>query len=408
MKNIKSLGFLVFAITLIVACSQPEKEKTFDELSVEDFTAFDAEKKKTKLLEFKNEFKTLELKLKQFEKAILKEDPSYTGKKEKKAKLITTTPVRVKDHRTFFEVTGATESIDDITLSAEIGGRIIQLGLKENQYVNSGDLILQIDNEAEKKQLNQLYTQLDLAQTILQKRENLWAQNIGSEIELIQARTNVKSLQNNIDAMNAGFDKFTQYSPISGFVEMQMVHQGEFVAPGSPIAKVVNFSRLKIKAEVNEKYLSKIKRGDLAKISIPTSNFSRVVPINEIGTRINPANNAFRVEFEFDNYDLSIKPDAMVYVELQDEFIPRAVIIPTNLIQEDIEGNFVYVAKTIDGSLRAVRKNIELDKILEEEAIVKKGLRGNELLIEKGFNDVVEDQLVTKNAKKKIKNFVNN
>lgn len=383
----KQLSIIILGSIFWMACSAPEPT-TLDEFTMEYFESLDIKEQKAKLLDFKNDIKSGELKIQQFEKVIAKVDPNFTGKREVKPKLVSAIPVEKKDFETFTEVTGNVTSIDDIRLSAETAGQIIDLYIREGQYVKTGDLMLKVDDNIIQKNIAELSTQLELARTVYQKRKNLWDQNIGSEIEFIQSRTNVEALEKQIETVNASIAKYTQYATASGMIENLYVNKGEMVSPGSPIADVINLSKVKVEAELTETYLSKVKEGDYVTISVPTSNYERRSRILDISTRINPGSRTFKIEMDVSNPSGKLKPNSLAYVKLRDFFVKDAVVVPTNLIQYELDETYVYIME----DMIAKKVLVETGESFETETIITSGLQGNETLVNKGYNDVVDGQ----------------
>jgi len=384
---IKQLCIIILVALFWMACSPPEPT-TLEEFTTEYFQTLPIEDQKAKLLDFKNEIKSGELKIQQYEKIIVKADPNFTGKREIKPKLVSALPVEIKDFETFIEVTGNVTSIDDIRLSAEASGQITELYIKEGQYVKVGDIILKVDDNVIQKNIAELSTQLELARTVYQKRKNLWDQNIGSEIEFIQSRTNVEALENQIETINANRAKYTQFATAAGLVENLYVNKGEIVSPGSPVADVINLSKVKVEAELTETYLGKVKEGDYVTISVPTSNYEKSSRILEISTRINPGSRTFKIEMDVSNPSGKLKPNSLAYIKLRDYFEKDAIIVPTNLIQYELDETFVYIMD----NLSAKKVLVETGETFETETIITNGLSGNEILINKGYNDVVDGQ----------------
>jgi len=384
---IKQLSIIILGSIFWMACSQPEPT-TLDEFTIEYFKSLDIKDQKAKLLDFKNDIKSGELKIQQFEKVVAKVDPNFSGKREVKPKLVSAIAVEKKDFETFTEVTGNVTSIDDIRLSAETAGQIIDLYIKEGQYVNTGDLMLKVDDNIIQKNIAELNTQLELARTVYQKRKNLWDQNIGSEIEFIQSRTNVEALEKQIETVNASIAKYTQYATASGMIENLYVNKGEMVSPGSPIADVINLSKVKVEAELTETYLSKVKEGDYVTISVPTSNYERRSRILDISTRINPGSRTFKIEMDVSNPSGKLKPNSLAYVKLRDYYQKDAVVVPTNLIQYEMEETYVFIME----DMTAKKILVETGESFETETIITNGLQGNETLVNKGYNDVVDGQ----------------
>jgi len=405
MKNIYKITTIVFCYCLFIACGgNGEEEVSLMDKPIGEImnmTSADLEKmmegmsvdeKKKLVQDFKSILKPTELKINQIEKVVKKDDPNYTGKKEKKSKLVSLTNASVKDVETFVEVTGIVQSKDDTKVMAETTGRITSLGLKEDRYLKKGDFVMSVDDETIRRGIAEQETQLALARTVLEKRDRLWAQGIGTEIELIQARTNVEALTKSIATTQSSLDKFNQSATVSGIIEDVYVNEGEMVMAGSPLAAIMDLSVVTVQAELVESYLSKIKRGDPAVIEFPALDLERRAKISDIGSRIDAGSRSFNIEMDIVNKGYKLKPNVLANVKLRENFIEDAVVIPTNLVQEDFGGEFVFIAEQVDGKFAAKKVSIETSEVLETETVIKSGLTGDEVLIDKGFRDVVEGQ----------------
>jgi len=412
--NIYKATVIALSLWLFVACGGGEEvkqsllDKPFNE--VINMSSTDLEKatenlsldeKKNLIAAFKSSLKPTELKINQIEKAVKVEDPNFTGKKKKKSKLVSFATVEVKDIETFTEIPGTVQTKDntDTRVMAETTGRITKLGLYEDRYLKKGDFVMSIDDETVRLGIAEQETQLKLAQTVLEKRERLWEQKIGTEIELIQARTNVEALQKSIATTKSSLDKFTQNATVNGTIDQVFVSEGEMVMAGTPIAAIINLGTVTVEAELNESYLGKVKRGDRVMIEFPSLEMERQSKITDIGSRLDAGSRTFTIEMDIANKGYTLKPNIFATVKLRDQYVPEAVVVPTQLVQEDFEGSYIYVAAEVEGERVAQKVRIETGAMLENEAIVTSGLNGSEILIEKGYRDVVEGQPVEVSGK---------
>ena len=79
-----------------------------------------------------------------------------------------------------------------------MGGLVKAVYVKQGQQVNKGQLLMKLDDAVTGQQIDQLKVQLNLAQTMYERRKNLWDKQIGTEMELLQAKANVDNLQKQI------------------------------------------------------------------------------------------------------------------------------------------------------------------------------------------------------------------
>ena len=150
-----------------------------------------------------------------------------------------------------------------------MGGRIISIPVKEGQPVRRGQLLAKVDASQLEKSMAELETAYGLAQDVFQRQKRLWDQNIGSEIQYLEAKNQVERLEKSMESLKNQMSKTSIYSPINGVVETIMNEEGELASPGFPVMQVVDTRRLKVVADLPENYLTAVKRGEKVVIEIP-------------------------------------------------------------------------------------------------------------------------------------------
>ncbi len=385
MINIKSLSFgiLCLSIILLIGCGQKGQETE------------SLEGKKTVLLEKKKALGQLKADIIKLENEIKNLDPAYEGSSTRQnMSVVTIMPVKKQNFEKFVNVQGVVESKGDFNISAEMGGTIRRLNIKEGDMVRRGQVIASLDTEILDKNVQELELQLNLAKDVFQRREKLWNQKIGSEIEFVQAKNNVESLEKKIATLQSQKGKYTVYSPANGVVDMVISKQGELAAPGMPIAKIIDVTNVQIVADVSENYLNVVKKGDQVLIDIPSLGEQRPAKITSISPTINSINRTFKIEMAANNKDRKLKPNLMVTVKLSESAEENSIVIPTNLVQQDIEGDYVFVADKKGEDNISKKVYIELGDNANGQSVVKEGLNGGEQLIVEGYKMVKEGQVI--------------
>ncbi len=380
MKNILYL-FASLLLLSVLACG--------GNTSTDDATPTTAKAARVLLSKKRQEFKKIKAELAELEALIGKLDPNSVKEKEI---VVKTTLVKTKDFSHYVEVQGSIMPVNDPAYaSSETGGRIVQLLVKESQYVKQGDLIAKVNLESISKSIAQLDKSLELAKDIYKRQENLWKQSIGSEIQYLQAKNQVESLEKNKESLQFELSKANVYAPASGYVDDILVKEGEMSGPGSPIVQILNTNNLKVVAAVPEIYLGNIKRGEQVKVGFPALQKEQDVRISTIGRVINPMNRTFEVEAVVNTMNGLLKPNLLSTMFVKDYTIKDAIVIPDELIQQDVSGNtFVMVAQ----NNRASKKVVTLGKTYQNETVVTTGLEGDEMLITAGATSVTDGELL--------------
>ncbi|MES2647699.1 MAG: efflux RND transporter periplasmic adaptor subunit [Bacteroidota bacterium] len=398
MKTIFKSAFLLCIISIATACGAGKKEK-----------AGELGDKKAKLAKFQEEYNKLGDDIRALEADIAKLDTN--AEKNSNARLVSVKPVVVSDFSHYIDLQGHIDAENISYVSPRgMGGQVKQILIKKGQTVKKGQLLLRLDDAivrqnliAARQGLETIKTQLAFAKDIYQRRQNLWAQNIGSEVELITAKNNVQSLENQLKATQENVQVVAEqlntsnvYSDVTGFVDELNVRVGEtFTGSGAmgPQIKIVNTSTLKVVADIPENYLGSVGLGSTVIINVPDINKNYTSTISFSGASINSNTRGFTVEAKVPSDGVLI-PNMLATVRILDYSAPKAVTVPVNVVQSDENGKYVYVMATENGKQVARKKVVVLGQVYGENAEVKGGLKGGESLITEGYQSLYDGQMV--------------
>ena len=165
-----------------------------------------------------------------------------------------------------FSVQGNVETDRNALLTSEFGGRIEDVYVREGAQVAAGDPLVKVDTDVIERSMAELETQLELAEVVFERQQRLWDQEIGSEIEYLQAKTQLESLQRSMETLTEQKDMAVMRAPFPGVVDRCLAKTGEFAAPGAPLVRIVNLSDMKVRAMVSDHYAGQINKGMPAKV----------------------------------------------------------------------------------------------------------------------------------------------
>lgn len=304
-------------------------------------------------------------------------------------------PVNIKEIQPekfvhMFDVNGSVESDLQATISAETNGQIKKFHVEEGQRVSQGQLLVSLNTEVTRKSIEEIKTSLELARTTYQKQKKLWKKNIGSEMQYLQAKNRVKSLESKLETMKAQLDMAIVKAPFSGIVDDIMMKKGDLAMPGKRILKMVNLNKLKVNASVSESYLSKIEEGDTVKLEFPA--YPEIIlktPIHRIGNIIHPDNRTFEVQLKINNIEEKLKPNIVAVMHINDYTSKEAFVVPSIIIKKDMKGRFLFVSKKdAKKGLVAEKRYVETGKSYKDETEILSGLSKGEHVIVDGYNMV--------------------
>ena len=280
-----------------------------------------------------------------------------------------------------------------------MAGTLQKVYVKEGDRVSKGQLLATIDDGGLSSQLSQLKSQATLAKTTFERQERLWKQNIGSEIQYLQAKTNYESSENMVSQAQSQLAKSSIRAPFSGIIDNVIKDQGTVVLPGqgSEVFRLVNLSDMYIKVEIPETYLGSVVKGKEALVYFPVLGDSITTMIRETGNFINPSNRSFEIEIPVPNKEGKIKPNLTAKVNINDYTSEDAILIPTSIISENAEGEqYVFVAEKPNSENEAVVQRIIITtgKTQGAKIEVLSGLEDGDLIIKEGARSVKDGQKV--------------
>jgi membrane fusion protein (multidrug efflux system) len=368
-----NFSFLTLALLLLVASCGPK-----DDLTI----------KKEELAKMKSEVATLRTSIETLEKEIAVLDPEF-AKENRKSILISTLNVENRHFEHFVDVTGSVLSKKNVSISGEVLGRIQEIVATEGMKVSKGQVLAKIDAESILRNIDEVEKQLELATILFEKQDRLWKQQIGTEIQYLEAKNRMESLQTNLATLKTQQSKTFVRAPFNGTVESVEVRLGELVQPGVPMFQFVGESDLFIEADVSEKYVGLIQKGDSVEVNFPSINKDLKSKISSVGAIINPNNRTFKVEIAIPSMEF-VKPNMISVIKIKDYENKNAVTVPNYLILQDNKGDYVF---TVDESV-SKKRYIKRGKTYQEVTEVLEGLTGTEVLIDKGFREVGDNFIV--------------
>jgi membrane fusion protein (multidrug efflux system) len=313
--------------------------------------------------------------------------------------LVSTLELKTTAFEHYLDLQGNVQTKQNILLYPEMAGTLVKVYVKEGQPVRKGQVLAKIDDGGMASGLEQLRTQASLAETTYQRQKRLWEQNIGSEIQYLQTKTNYEATIQAVRQAEAQLAKSTITAPFSGIVDDVLVDEGSTVNPagGTPIIRLVNLSDMYVEVDVPESYLREVTEGKRVELYIPVLGDSMISKVRQTGNFINPANRTFKVEVSVPNTKGQIKPNLTVRVKINDYSNSEAVLVPPSVISENSAGQqYVYVASEIgeDKIAKAEKRVITTGLSQNNQVEVISGIEAGEFIILEGARRVREGQKI--------------
>ena len=301
-------------------------------------------------------------------------------------------PVKVKVMKPelfnhYFLVFGNVEAEKYGRLSPEMNGKVKSIRVIEGQKVKRGTLLITLNTDAIEKQISGVKSSLDFANKNYEKQKRLWDQEVGSEIQYLQAKSTKEGLEAQLEALTAQLKMSQLRAPYDGIVNKIYPKKGEMAGPQLPAIEFLNLSKIIVKANVSEKYITKVKKGQKVELtfsSIP--DFKMEIPVVRVSNILNPKSRTFEIELKLNNKDELIKPNMVSTIRVNDFSTNNAFVIPSLVIKKDISGDYVYVAVDKDSKTIIEKRQINVGMSYQDKTMINTGLMNNDRVVVKGYN----------------------
>ncbi len=345
-------------------------------------TGNDLDAKKAELEGLKSQLSEITTQIKALEAELIAADPAFAAA-AKKSLLITTVAAKRGEFTHFVEVTGSVLSKKNVNISAETGGRILDIPAIEGMRMSKGQVLAKIDSESMQRSLEELENNLSLARTVFEKQQRLWNQKIGTEIQYLESKSRKEGLEKSLASLRTQMAKAAVRAPFNGTVETVRVRVGELVQPGSQMFQFVGESDLFIEADISESYIGVLAKGDSVEITFPSIKKTITTKVSATGSIINPNNRTFKVEVFLPSLP-EVKPNMISVLKIQDYKNKESVIVPSHLILADTKGDYLFA---VENGV-AKKKYVTRGYTSGDQTEIVEGLVGTEMLVDKGFREV--------------------
>ncbi len=346
--------------------------------------------KKTELENLKKEQATLAEKIKKLETEIAANDTTA------KIKMLDVeiTPVAAIPFKSYVQVQGKLDADENVNVSAQMGGTVKSIYVKEGDQVKAGQILVELDDAVMRQGIEELKNQLAFATDLFEKQKNLWDQKIGSEVQFLSAKNNKESLEKKMQTMNEQLAMYKIKSPINGQVDEVSLKLGQIAAPGFPAVRVVNMNSLKVKADLAESYAGKIREGNEVILEFPDMNKTIDAKVSYVSRVINNMNRTFNVQVNISSSP-DYHPNMIAHLNIVDYQTASSIVIPLNVVQNSENGNYVFLSvKNDKGKTVALKQMVKTGREYKGQIEILEGLKEGDSLITTGYQDVEDGEFL--------------
>ncbi|MDI3528030.1 MAG: hypothetical protein PWR03_2214 [Tenuifilum sp.] len=165
--------------------------------------------------------------------------------------------VKAEPFNHYFIASGKVELENQAAISAETNGQVKKIYVKKGQRVKKGDILIALNTSIIENSISEVKIGLELATKVYEKQKALWEQNIGTELQYLQAKNQKESLEQKLKTLNAQLDMSIVKAPFDGIVDDIYIKEGELASPGKPIVTCSTPKGLRLRPIFQKAFLIK-------------------------------------------------------------------------------------------------------------------------------------------------------
>ena len=296
------------------------------------------------------------------------------------ATLVATRPAVIRPIADLVEAIGTARANESVTVTAKVTDAIRQVRFEDGDFVNAGDVLVELTNEEQTALLAEAEANVRDARTQHDRLEDLLGQGSVPVSDVDEARARLSGAVARYQAVVARLDDRLIQAPFTGLLGFREVSAGTLITPGTPITTLDDVSVIKLDFAIPEVYLGVVHRGlklTAASAAFPGREFD--AEVRTIGSRVNPVTRALPVRAHIDNPDALLRPGMLLTVKLTTSS-RDALMVPETALQQRGAETFVFTVSEGKAAMTAIDLGIRRDGWAE----VRSGLTAGQDVITEG------------------------
>ncbi len=289
---------------------------------------------------------------------------------------------------TTLDLVGEVEAVNDAILSGQVLSTLDKINIDKGRYIRQGDTLLTLDDKRSRAIYDlarSTYNNAEIDYNIARKQ---FEEGLGiSGLQFKKVENMLLAAKSNLTNAEVDLENCFIIAPFNGEVAERYIDLGELVSPGSPLLRVINNSKLRIRTGVPENQYSFIANSAAVLVSVPALDTKLKGVISWIGASLEPKSRTVPIEISIPTHR-NLKPGIMVGLAVEKSRLSDAIVIPLSVVQKAPDHSFVY----LHSNGKARYRKVTIGSINQDVAMISAGLQFGDELIVDGYRDLVENQ----------------
>lgn len=261
------------------------------------------------------------------------------------AATVSTTIVKPTSWTPGVEAIGTVSAVRGVDLTVETAGIVKDILFHANQKVEANAVLLQLDDAAERADLDATKAQAALDQTALTRALELQKRGVGSESTLDTARATASASASQVNRLQAVLDQKLLTAPFGGTVGIPRIDLGQYLSPGTSVVTLQDLETMRADFSIPEQQLPLLKIDQKLRLGIGDGELPFAGTIRGIDPKIDPTSRLVTVRAEVANPEGKLTPGQFVQVRVELPEENNVLTVPQTALTSSLYGDFVFVVR---------------------------------------------------------------
>jgi len=315
----------------------------------------------------------------------------FFAKMQPPAQVVSAAPVAAREWTPGITAIGTARAGNGVELAFQVGGVVKEIRFKPNQSVNTGDVLVQLDDATERADLIDARAAVTLYESTVGRSRELTSRGFGTQASNDQATAQLATARSRLTRTNSIIEQKALKAPFSGVIGIARIDIGQYLQAGTVVATLQDLKTMKIEFTVPEQLTGKLSLGQAVRFGMTEADLPFSGRILGIDPRIDPKTRLVTVQASLDdNPGNAVMPGRFLHVRVELPKEPGVTTVPQTAVVTSLYGDFVYVAaeEEKDGQKRVVARQtfVKIGRREGRESEVVSGLTPGQMVVTAGQN----------------------
>ncbi|WP_282038496.1 efflux RND transporter periplasmic adaptor subunit [Saccharicrinis aurantiacus] len=315
--------------------------------------------------------------------------------KVKKARYVKSYKVLPSSGNKTIVYNGVVSENREVALPFKVGGPVTQLLVDDGEYVERGQTIASIDKRDYKINVQTAKAQFEQIEAEYDRYQKLYNQDKLPANTLDKVKSGYLMAKSQLEAAENALSDTDLRAPFSGYISEKLIENFETVAPGQPIVKLIDVSKLEVIISIPENQINEVEKLENITCDIKNANrFNVPASVKSISKKSGP-DRMFEVRLILNDIDGTLVKSGMV-AKVSVNFFPKS----SNGISVPIEAIFAEGTKSYVWSVNKVNMKVAKKEVVVGDLVgsgfvtIKEGVTINDVVVTAGVYSLQENQEV--------------